>query len=185
MGVKKSHLKRAIKRFGRAKKGVAALEFALIAFPFFVFLMGMAEVAMMGFAQTSLDFAVSETARRIRTGQVQAEGLTSDQMRGEMCDNLTWLLSTDCNAALHLDVDRFESFVDVNTNSPLSNGAFNQSQMSFNPGSPSDIILVRAYFQWQMMTPYFSQFFANMSTGQRLISSTMLFRNEPFPDPTS
>lgn len=184
MGVKKLQWRRACKRFGRAKEGVAAVELALVALPFFIFLIGMAEVAMMGFAQTGLDFAVGEAGRRIRTGQVQTEGLTSDQMRDEMCADLTWLLNTDCETTLHLDVDRFESFVSVNTNSALQGGAFNEADMNFNPGEPSDIVLVRAYFEWQMLTPYFSQFFANMSTGQRLVSSTMLFRNEPFPEPT-
>ena len=63
---------RSLRRFGRARRGSAAVEFAMVILPFFMLTFGLAEVAMLGFAQTSLDFAVSETARQIRTGRAQS-----------------------------------------------------------------------------------------------------------------
>lgn len=176
-------LKSPLGSFARARDGATAVEFAMIAPVFFLLIVGMAEVTLMGFAQSSLDFAVGETARRIRTGEVQAEGLSQGELRDDMCGTLNWLINVSCEGTLHLDVDRYASFVDVRNNSPMAGGGFNEGEIDFNPGGPSDIVMVRAYMQWPMITPLFEQFFANMSDGTRILSSTLLFRNEPFPDP--
>ena len=72
MGVA-NHLLRSVSAFARAESGVAAVEFAMLAGPFFWLMLGIFEITMIGFAQTSLDYAMGETARRIRTG-VATEG---------------------------------------------------------------------------------------------------------------
>jgi Flp pilus assembly protein TadG len=54
---------KAFRRFARARRGSAAVEFALVLMPFFLLTFGLAEVAMVGFAQTNLDF-VSERRDR-------------------------------------------------------------------------------------------------------------------------
>ena len=169
-------------RFRRARDGSAAVEFALLALPFFLLTFGMAEVAMIGLMQTSLNFAVSETARSIRTGQSQMAGASATQIKQQLCSELGSLLTVDCNANLFLDVDTFASFVAAQNDNanPVQNGQFNQSGMAYNPGQPSSIVVVRAYYRWQVMTPFFQSVFANVSGGQRVMSSTMMFRNEPY-----
>ncbi|MEJ0060036.1 MAG: TadE family protein [Terricaulis sp.] len=72
---------KAFKRFAREKSGAAALEFAMVAIPFFLLTFGLAEVAMIGFTQTTLDYAVSETAREIRTGATQTNRATSGAVK--------------------------------------------------------------------------------------------------------
>lgn len=171
---------RAFKRFGRAKSGATVVEFALIAFPFFVLIIAMAEVAMVGFVQTSLNFAVSETARQIRTGQAQMGGITAAQIRTQMCDEMNGLLVLTCDGNLFLDVDRYESFVAVQNNNPIQNGTFDPNGMGYSPGEPSDIVVVRAYYRWKIMTPMFETVFANVGGGERIMVSTMMFRNEPY-----
>jgi len=167
-------------RFGRARQGATAVEFALLALPFFLLTFGLAEIAMIGFAQTSLDYAVSETARLIRTGQAQSSNMTAAQVKAQLCSKLTALIPMDCTNNLSLDVDKFTSFVSVTNPNPVQNGVFDSSGFGFDPGQQSDIVIVRSYYRWQVITPFFQGVFANVSGGQRILASTMMFRNEPF-----
>jgi hypothetical protein len=84
-----------------AEKGSAAIEFAMVAPVFFVFLMGTIEVVVMFFAQTSLQNAVNDAARLIRTGQTACFSLdannlcvpmTAAQFRTQICNELGALL---------------------------------------------------------------------------------------------
>jgi len=169
------------RRFARAKEGAAAVEFALLAGPFIWLMLAIAEVTMIGFAQTSLDFAMSETSRRIRTGEVQATNMSEAQLKQAVCTELNRFLAMGCGN-LFIDVDSYDSFVNVANPNPLNaNGTMNTSSFGYNPGQPSQIVLVRGFYRWNIITPYFDQFFANVGSHQRLLSSTILFRNEPWP----
>jgi Flp pilus assembly protein TadG len=171
---------KAFRRFGRARKGAAAVEFALVAMPFFLLTYGLAEVAMIGFTQTTLDYAVADTARRIRTGEVQTQGLTSAQIEAALCTKMNQFMSLTCTNNLYLDVNRFSSFVAATNNSPIQNNQFQTTGFNFSPGAASDIVVVRAYYRWKIMTPMFENVFANVGGGERILSSTMMFRNEPY-----
>lgn len=173
-------LPRVWRRFARAKRGSAAVEFALVAVPFFLLTFGMAEVSMLGFVQTSLDFAVSETGRLIRTGQAQSGGMGAAEIEGILCQEVTKYAALDCDSNLFLDVDRFDSFVDVVNDSPIQDGTFQPGGFGYSPGQASDIVVVRAYYRWQVMTPLFQSVFSNVEGGERIVVSTAMFRNEPF-----
>ena len=173
---------RLFRRFGGAKRGSTAIEFAFVVIPFFLLMVGLAEVSMIGLAQTSLDFAVSEVGRQIRTGQAQLTGKSYAQMQQMLCDQMSAFLFLSCAGNLYLDVDTFASFTDASNNSaaPISNNQFQTAGFGYSPGNPSDIVVVRAYYRWQILTPMFSNFFQNVSGGQRILVSTMMFRDEPY-----
>lgn len=171
----------ALGRFAQAREGVAAVEFSLVILPFFLLSFGVAEIGMIGFAQTSLDFAVSEIARDIRTGEAQLGGLGEDQVEDLLCDNINEFLPVDCDANLFIDVARFDSFVDAAAiETPIADNAFDPAGLGYDPGEPSDILVVRAFYRWHVMTPLFEDVFANIVNGDRLLVSTMMFRNEPY-----
>ena len=169
------------RRFARARRGSAAVEFSIVALPFFVLMFGLAEVAMIGFAQTSLDYAVSEAARQIRTGQAQMGGISRAQIEDQLCQEVNSFVVLSCDN-LYLDVKKFTSFVDANndSNSPIEDDEFDDSGFGYSPGAPSDIEVVRAYYRWHVMTPMFEPVFQNISGGDRILVSTMMFRNEPY-----
>lgn len=175
-------LKRALRRFGRARRGAAAVEMALVIVPFFLLVTGLAEVSMIGFAQTSLDFAVSETARRIRTGESQMANRSYTDIQNDLCSSVNNFLILSCNGNLYIDVQRFPSFVDAanGQTNPIQNNQFQTGTFGYNPGAPSDVVVVRAYYRWQVMTPLFQPIFQNISGGQRILVSTMMFRDEPY-----
>lgn len=171
-----------LRRFGRRKEGSTAVEMALIAGPFFFTLMALAEIALMSVVQTNLDLAMSETARRIRTGEVQTQGLTADDVRSDVCVRLSRILPVSCDGNLYIDVRRYTAFVDVANPDPLADGELNDDEFAFSPGAPSDVILARGFFRWQILTPFFQDIFGSMGDGHRLMTSAILFRNEPFPE---
>jgi Flp pilus assembly protein TadG len=174
---------RKLRRFGalvRNRDGVAAVEFALVAVPLFWLIFGMLEFGAMSIVQTSMDSAVAQAGRQIRTGIAQNGGFTKAQMEQQICDNLNEIMSLECAGNLYLDVDRYDSFADIGNGSPLNEGAIDQAQLNYNPGGANEVILVRAYYQWQIFTPMFGAIFSNMSDRRRLVVSSMMFRNEPF-----
>lgn len=173
---------RVFRRFGKARRGSAAVEFALVAMPFFLLTIGLAEVSMMGFAQTTLDLGVSEAARQIRTGRAQMNGLSHVDIRDQVCDQINNFIVLECEGNLFIDVDRFDSFIDAgnSANDPIQNGEFQDAGFGYTPGAPSDIVVVRAYYRWKILTPMFEPVFQNVSGGERILVTTMMFRNEPY-----
>ncbi|MBY0566185.1 MAG: pilus assembly protein [Hyphomonadaceae bacterium] len=182
MSARFSLLLRKLRRFPRARRGSAAIEFGLVAVPFFLLIFGLAEISMIGFAQTTLDGAVNNTARTIRTGQAQMSGTSAGQIKEQICNRMLRILAVDCDTNLYIDVRNFNSFIDANNaaNNPINNGEFNDTGFGYQPGAPSSIVVVRAYYRWHVMTPMFEPFFQNISSGERIIVSTMMFRNEPY-----
>jgi Flp pilus assembly protein TadG len=172
------------RRFLADESGVTVVEFALVS-PWFIWLMlGTAEVTLLGFAQANLDFAMAETARRVRTGEVQLTGLSETQVKAAICDDLNQILAMNCGN-LHLDIDSYEGFVDVENDEPIdASGEFDDSDLNFSPGEPSEIVMARGFYQWEIITPYFDVFLANVGSRDHLLSSTILFRNEPYETET-
>ncbi|GAM98419.1 similar to TadZ/CpaE [alpha proteobacterium U9-1i] len=172
--------RRALVRFGRARSGVAAIEFGLLAIPFFMLTVGLAEVGMIGLAQASLDDGISMTSRNIRVGVVQSGGLTYAQVQDQLCERFSMFIAADCEDNLFLDVDTFESFVDIDNTSPIAGGNLNTGGFGFDPGTSSSIVVVRAYYRWRILTPGFATLLQNVDGGQRILSSNIMFRNEPW-----
>ncbi|MEQ1618217.1 MAG: TadE/TadG family type IV pilus assembly protein [Terricaulis sp.] len=172
---------RPFARFAAEKRGAAAVEFAIVLLPFTLLTIGVAEVGLVGYSQSALDFAVNETARQIRTGQAQQGGLNQTQIKDMLCDEMGNLIFIDCTADMFMDVQRFDSFVEAATvASPMQNDEFVTSSFGYDPGAPSDIVVVRAFFRWRPLTPAFRDLFKNVANGDRIIASTMMFRNEPY-----
>ena len=175
-----SRLTRVSRRFGRDRKGATAVEFAMIAAPFFFLLFAMIEVAAVFFTGTVLENAVLEAAREIRTGQAQAGGMTRTGFRTEICDRIE--IVGDCDR-VEIDVQVFENFNAVNQPSPVGqDGSMDTAGFGWDPGTAGDIVLVRVFYRWNLLTPNFGGGLSNMENNQRLITAATVFRNEPFDD---
>ena len=57
---------------------------------------------------------------------------------------------------------------------------FDDGDFDFQPGSANDIVAVRVYYEWSLVTPILSAPLANMANGKHLIQAATVFRNEPF-----
>ena len=193
-------LKRCLARLRRdADKGQAVLQFALIAPVFFLLLMGTIEAGVIFFAQSSLQDAVNGASRLIRTGQSACYSLdsnntcktmTADQFRTYVCNEVSSLLQ-DCsedssgNSSLQFDVTDYPAgFTGVTNSSPLTAQKTLPKLTTFNTGSPCDVIVVRAFYTWEVFTPMLSFFLSNMSGTNHLLATAAAFRNEPYTTTT-
>ena len=169
-----------LRRFGSGRSGATAVEFAMIAAPFFFLLFAMIEIAAVFFTGTVLENAVLEASRQIRTGQAQSGGMSQAGFRQEVCDRIGVVGSCDW---LEIDVKVFQDFGDVDQSSPIDEGGeMDTSDFGWDPGDAGDIVLVRVFYRWSLLTPNFGGALSNMKDNQRLISAATVFRNEPFDD---
>lgn len=163
----------------RDQRGSVLVEFSLIAIPFFMLLFGVLEVGIVFFGNSMLEKGTADAARLIRTGQVQAQNMTATQFHDYICGQISALLS--CGTNLQVDVEAFSDFGDVQIQNPINpDGTLNANLDNFEVGGPGDIVLVRTFYTWDILTPILKPFFANLANGKRLLTSASTFRNEPF-----
>jgi Flp pilus assembly protein TadG len=162
------------------ERGSAAVEFAVIAPVFFFLMFVIAETALVFIAEQVMDNAVFETARLIRTGQ--AVGMSRTDFTTQVCDRMSVFVNCS-SSGFFLDVNSYASFGAMSTSNPTidTNGNFTDTP-SFVTGSANDIVMVRVYYQWPVITIPFTPFKLTTAglNSKRLIGSFAAFRNEPF-----
>jgi Flp pilus assembly protein TadG len=164
----------------REDTGSAAVEFAVIAPIFFFLMFVIAETALVFIAEQVMDNAVFETARLIRTGQVQDANMTKSDFTTQVCNRISVFIN--CNSAnFYLDVKKYATFADMAINKPINTttNEFNDPG-GFDFGKASEIVVMRAYYQWPTNKIFGALSLKNLSNGKRLIGSFAAFRNEPF-----
>jgi Flp pilus assembly protein TadG len=167
------------RRFARNEKGATAIEFSLIALPFFGLMFAILEIGITFFAQQTLETAVQMSARLIRTGIAQEQNYDATAFKNSICDRVGVLF--DCGK-LKIDVRTITTFDSSNPPLPLDqDGNLTDQDFIYTPGSGGDIVLVRTFYEWPsaMKLVYFS--LANTGNGNYLMAATAAFKNEPFP----
>ncbi len=172
------HLVSFFSRFGKRDSGATAVEFALIAAPFFFLLFAMLEITVIFFVNTSMEHATMEVARTIRTGESQRAGQSSGDFLNSVCGEMNALVP--CNGNVYIDVRTYADFDGVNMSDPIDNDELDNGSFQYDAGAAGDIVVVRVFYVWTMNTPMISAVFANLSGNRRLLVATTAFRNEPF-----
>lgn len=165
-------------RTARDERGAAAVEFAIVATPFFLLLFAVLEITFMFFVTTTLEGATMEAGRRIRTGEMQNADSTAEEFRLLVCEKVAALLP--CDANIKVDVRVYTDFDDVTPPSPVEDGEFNDDALEVDFGDAGDIVVVRVYYLWKVFMPQLGTGLSNLNGGYRLIQATAAFRNEPF-----
>lgn len=188
-----TRLRALIRRFVRSRRGATAVEFALISIPLMTLMFGVLELAMILLVSATLDTATDFAARNIRTGVFQqgASGAASNQngFRQLVCVNMSWLTplcsiappkagETDPNP-LFVETRTFVDYAAAGAQAARNPNTFDPKNTDWCPGNPEDIVVVTTYFKWPIVTPLIRPLFQNYAGG-RMITSTRLFRNEPF-----
>jgi Flp pilus assembly protein TadG len=174
-----AYAKDMLRRFGRNRRGSAAVEFALVAPVFFALLFAVIETAIMLFASQVLESAAQDAARQILTGQSQAAGYTSAQFTTNVICNTSQPLF-NCNTIgvdVESDPSQFSNLVITN---PVTNGSYDPTKLQFNPGASCSVVTVTLFYPWQLFVTGLGYNISNLSGGKRLLSATAAFRNEPY-----
>jgi Flp pilus assembly protein TadG len=162
----------------RADDGAAAIEFALVAAPFFAMLVAILDLAMLFFAQSELETAVEKVSREVLTGQALSQGLTATQFQQALCP---YLSTFTCNNVM-VDLQTASSFSGANTSAPtLTYNAQGQvtNAWQYQVGGAGVIQVMRVMYQWPVFPGPLNLNFANLSNGTYLLMATAVFRNEP------
>jgi len=159
----------------RDERGNALLEFAFVAPPFLLLLVGTLEVSVMFFTSAVIEGATKEAARQIRTGNIQASADPLAAFQAELCDSLFGVI--DCTKVT-FNVQTFSSFSTVSMPIELDEDG-EIVNTGFSPGGSSAVTVVRAMYRWQFMTPLIDKVMPS-GLGGHLLISTVAFQNEPY-----
>lgn len=168
-----------LRRMMQHQGGTSAVEFALVALPFIALMFAIIETAIVFFAGQALETAAATTSRLILTGQVQTQNMSAATFKTEVCKRLTALF--DCASGIYVDVKRYSDFASASgAASPVNNGTLDTSKMSFIPGGPGDIVVMKLYYQWPIYVTLLNTGLADLGGSKRLLVATAAFRNEPY-----
>ena len=160
------------------RRGMTIVEFAIIAMPFFLLLAAVFEQAIIFYKHELLQTAVSASGRLILTGQASAAGYTQEQFRQQVCAKLPSFMQC---STISVDVRPYTSFTSARAFKPLDqNGNLDPTQLGYNAGAATSIIVVSAYSVQPVMFPNLNQFYSSAGNGHILIAAQAAFRNEPY-----
>jgi Flp pilus assembly protein TadG len=176
-----------LRRFRRNKDGATAVEFALVATPFFMLLMAIFELAMLLWTNEIMEEAVFQSSRIILTGEAMTRypnpATAAADFRNDVCARMR--LVSNCNSRLQVDVRTFTSFANAQANKPVTGGVLNTGTFGVQPVQPNQIAVVRAVLSYPIYMSSWNRAFADLSNGQRALLATMSFRAEPFCPPAT
>lgn len=176
--------------FGGDDSGVTAVEFGLLALPFFTIILAIVETALVFLAGQILDSAVNDSSRLIRTGQAQTgtPAYTAEAYREAICDGLYNMF--DCDLAddkLRISVTVISDFGAAALGYPLKTGEDCKEDKcdwtladEYKPGKGGEVVLVQAYYKWPTVVNLPGFNFQTLPDGTRLLGASRVFRNEPF-----
>lgn len=179
------------RNFARDDRGVTAIEFGILALPFFSILAAILETSIVFLSGQVLDSAVQDVSRLVRTGQAQQAGISSARFKEMVCDRLFGLFA-DCDGpgGLHVEMGLISSFGAFDMSPPVKwECGANEDPLVCNrwtrpevytPGQGSNIVAVQVYYKWPIIVPFGGLGLGNLPDGRRLIGAAAVFRNEPF-----
>jgi Flp pilus assembly protein TadG len=164
----------------RSRDGSSAVEFAMVALPFFFMLFAIMEIGLIFVTDSILENATIETGRLVRTGQAAGSSLTASQFKTALCAKMS-IFSGDCPTRATVDVREITQFRNANPPDPLANGKnFDGSSLTYITGQPGSLMLVRVWYAQPLITPFMAQSLSKLGNGSAMLTATTTFRNEPY-----
>ena len=189
-------MRATLRRFGRDRRGVSAVEFGLVGVPFLGLLAAIFETGFVFLNSVGLQAAVQTAARSMLTGTAQAASATistADQFRTTyICPaSGEQILPSfvDCSKLI-IDVRPATSFSSADTTNDFYNNASNQE---FCPGAPQIITVIRVAYPMPVFLPIVAGLtnIFEVSAGlvsdvpnnpglKHLLLATVVLRTEPY-----
>lgn len=169
--------------FRRNEDGTTAIEFAIVAVPFFMFIFGLMGVSSYFFIMTSLEKGMDQSSRMVRTGQAQTMNMTVSDFKKALCDRAGgWV---KCNK-VQVFVQKFADWDDVQPQPCISNNtavvstAKDDDPIAQYSGEANDIVLVTTCYKWEFAAriPYLD--LGQLSDGSMMMQTATAFRTEPY-----
>jgi Flp pilus assembly protein TadG len=162
------------------ERGAALLEFALVGSCFLALLFGSLQIALIFFAQQSLETAAEATSRQVMTGQVQHANMTTSQFKTLACNNLPTFFKC---ANLMIDVRTTPAFANASTLMPtLTYDAHGNptNTWTYDVGGAGSIVVMRLMYVWPVLPGPLNFNLANQGSSKRMLMATSVFKSEPY-----
>lgn len=164
----------------RRREGAAAVEFGMVAAPFFFMLFAILELGLIFVTDSVLENAVLESSRLVRTGQADMENIDAATFKQELCERMS-VFQGDCGDRASVDVREITQFRDPAPPDPMADGeTFDEDSLTYLPGEPGSLMLVRVWYRQPVFSPLLRQALARLGDGNAMMVSTTSFRNEPY-----
>ncbi|ACT57045.1 pilus assembly protein [Candidatus Liberibacter asiaticus] len=188
-------LLQGIRRSILIREGAVAIEFAILVMPYFMLVFAILEISLSFTAGQLFESAAYDVARKIRTGEISSKNTHSlTEFRRVFCNDLRVLFNCSENEIgrpydLYLDVKQIKSLQEITETVPRKDKSDSSSEIddrnfSFHPGGPSTYNVLRAYYHWPLFTDLMRQYISSVKhpgkKGDFLLSSIVVFKNEPF-----
>lgn len=171
-----------LRRWIKKDDGVVAVEFALIALPFFLMLLGLIEISLYFASGVVLEGSANDAARTVRTGQAQLSSNPENIFKTALCGKIGILIK--CNdvqyEVIHITGDQFSS-ANAAAYQPKYDANGRLIPSGFSTGNSNDVVLIRAYYQYHFLTPFLGAMITgSASKDWSPIMSTVVVKAEPY-----
>lgn len=166
-------------RLLRDQKGVAALEFAILAPIFFLLLLALIDLSIFFATHSIVDDAVAGAARAVRLGLLESD-TDGTQFRTTLCKRLFFV---SCNN-FTFSVKPVSDLSTVSS-SPAFDASGHLVDQTYDPGDAEDIVVVTIAYVHTFIIPYIGLIFGDSGLTDphlRTITSFLVIKNEPYPN---
>lgn len=183
----------------KSDNGSTALEFGVLAIPFFMIVVATVETLVAFAGEQILVNAVDKMSRQLRTGEItfnmgRSTDLTEGEFREQFCNEINIVLS--CSAAvsadqkLYIDLKNVVNYSDIDVGIPKVSAAdyaeLDTSGFEYSPGGSGAINVLRVYYKWDVTVDLIRPYITNIRPGTEgseyyLMVATTAFRNEGYP----
>ncbi|WP_245435889.1 TadE/TadG family type IV pilus assembly protein [Methylobacterium sp. V23] len=189
LGLRTSRPFRLVDRFRSDSRGATAVEFGLVAIPFFTMLAAIIQISFQVWAAQNLDYAVQKASRSILTGSFQVANsgqrdpaILLGRLRDNLCNSGALMPAFDCQS-IKLDVTLSASYGNGSVPSPFDSSAGGWSRTAgtqFNCPQPGSIVIVSAAAKFPVFFSFLKLSANTFADGSQLMQSTAVFRTEPY-----
>ncbi len=182
--------KNRLRGFLRRDDGATAIEFAILAMPFFMLLFGIIEISIIFFTGSNVKNATLEASRRIRTGEFNTTYAASTDLEADfknlLCREMTAAGNTTalntCLGRLSVKVKTLSDFSSATAFAvPPVIDPLAPPPPNFEISSGGDTVIVTSTYKYPLTIPSEISRLSNIDgENSRNITSVTAFRNEPF-----
>ena len=156
-------------------RGATAVEFGIVAVPFFMILCAIFEAAFLLFNQSNLENATYDASRQLLTGTIQTNGQTTAQQLTTFTNLVCNKLWKNFNCA-NVKVD-VRSASDYTNSFDTTNTICGSGQTAaYTPGSSGNVLVVRVCYPYPI---YFNRF-SGFNSSTVTIMATTVFKSENY-----
>ncbi|BCJ92038.1 pilus biosynthesis protein TadE [Terrihabitans soli] len=167
---------RLLSRFCADRTGATAVEFGLVAMPFFTLLFAIMQTSLVMFGSQALQTMTSAGARKIMTGQMKNASFS--EFKNALCSSSGMSAMFDCDNVF-IQVVSFPDFSAASTQMIVNPKCFKREPQPtaadcWDPGTRQEVVIVRVAYDWP-----FAVNLDDVSHKTR-ITAVNASRNEPF-----